>query len=404
MKKLLFVTYGAGHAQSLLPIIDKLKLTHNIYVLALTTAKTLFDGIGYTLLSYESLSFLEDGEYKCFGVELTGSEGHNPVVSRSESIAYHGINYLNLVSKYGVELASEKYSLLGRQCFLPIDFMTKVLKEIQPELIVATSSPRSERAVLEAARNLNISSVCVVDLFALQEKKWVATPNYASKVCVLNSFVKDVLINEGRQATDIIVTGNPAFDKLNNGLNIISSNKYKEMTFPKGKKILFWASQPEPQIHPLTRADNGDPDLPIKIENYLISFVEQSDDWILVIRHHPSESRSHLYDSTKVFFSKTTQLMTDVLFSCDCLVTIASTIALEAYLIGKPVVTVDMSIFTEDAPFSNMGISLGVDSIFHIESAIKKALFKNNSSTINYSSLNATDKVIDVINNVIQHG
>jgi predicted glycosyltransferase len=402
MKKLLFVTYGAGHAQSLLPIIDKLKWSYDISVLALTTAKTLFDGNGYTLLSYESLSYLEDEEYKSYGEILAGNHGDNSVVSRNESIAYHGINFLNLVSKYGAELAFEKYSLLGRQCFLPVNFMTKVLKKTQPDLVVATSSPRSERAALEAARNLNINSICVVDLFALQEKEWVGTPNYATKVCVINSFVKDMLVNEGRLANDIIVTGNPAFDKLSDKRSLVSAQKYRKVILPKGKKILFWASQPEPEIHPFTRECDGDPDLPIKIENYLINLVEKSDDWILVIRHHPSENRSHRYDSQKVLFSKTSESMTDVLFSCDCLVTIASTIALEAHLIGKPVVTVDMSIFTADAPFSDMKISLGVKNLLDLESAIERAMNFNNLNASENSPLSATDNVIEIINKVIE--
>lgn len=401
MKKILFVTYGAGHAQSVLPIIDKIKSSYDVFVLGLTTAKVLFDGDGYTLLSYESLSFLEDEKYKSYGEKLAGSKSVTSIVSRDESIAYHGINFLNLVNQYGVEIALEKYSLLGRQCFLPVEFMTKVLKKIQPDLVVATSSPRSERAALEAARNLNINSICVVDLFALQEKKWVGTPNYASKVCVLNSFVKDTLVSEGRLVNDIVVTGNPAFDKLSDERNYVSAQKFRNDFLPKGKKILFWASQPEPEIHPITRACDGDSYLPIKIEKYLINIVEKSDDWFLVIRHHPSENRPHNYLSKKVLFSKTSESMTDVLFSCDCLVTIASTIALEAHLIGKPVVTVDMSIFTADAPFSDMEISFGVNKLLDLKSTIDQALNSRRQVPSNNSLLNATDNVIKVIEEVI---
>ena len=401
MKKILFVTYGGGHAQALLPIIEQLRASYKISVLALTTAKSIFDGCGYELLTYETMSYLEEADYEKYGINLTGNHDVQSIVSKEESIAYHGINYLNLVREFGAVSASEKYSLLGRQCFLPIDFMSKVLRQVQPDLVVATNSPRTERAVLEAARLVNIKSVCVVDLFALQEKEWLSSPNYATKVCVLNSFVKDMLVKEGRKAEDIVVTGNPAFDKLSNESTRTSALQYQKSSLPKGKKVLFWASQPEPEIHPFTKACGGDPDLPIKIEHKLIDFVENNVEWILVVRHHPSENRAFCYESPRVLFSSKSESMTDLLFSCDCLVTIASTIALEAHLIGKPVVTVDMSIFTVDAPFSDMKISLGVENLLDLESTIKRAINAHDSAPSEYSLLNATDNVIEIINKVI---
>ena len=241
----------------------------------------------------------------------------------------------------------------------------------------------------------------MVDLFALQEKEWLKTSDYATKVCVLNSFVKDMLVKEGRQAEDIVVTGNPAFDKLSKESTRNSALQYQKSILPKGKKILFWASQPEPEIHPFTKDCGGDPNLPIKIENKLIDFVESNNEWILIVRHHPSENREFFCESTNVLFSKTSESMTDVLFSCDCLVTIASTIALEAHLINKPVVTVDLSIFTADAPFSDMKISLGVDNLLELESSINRAMNAYELGASEPSPLNATDNVIEIINKVI---
>ena len=48
MIKILFVTYGGGHAQAVLPIVEKIKSNFDVYVLALTTASNVFKGDGYT--------------------------------------------------------------------------------------------------------------------------------------------------------------------------------------------------------------------------------------------------------------------------------------------------------------------------------------------------------------------
>lgn len=399
MKKLLFVTYGGGHAQALIPLVEKLKIEYRITVLALTTARSLFSGDGYQLLSYDELSFLVDSSFQKIGYELTKDSEQSGVVSTEESIAYHGINYLDLVQRFGANETELKYSKLGRQCFMPINFMKQVLFYIKPDLVLATNSPRTERASIEAAGLLGIKSLCLVDLFALQEKEWVGRPGYANKVCVLNYYVKQLLIEEGRSFDEIEVTGNPAFDKLGSQSVISSAQLYKEKVLPRGKKIIFWASQPEPETHPFTKESGGDPDLPLKIERALVDFVDAAKDWALVIRLHPSENRIPFNDSSNVYISNSSEKMTDVLFSCDCLITIASTVALEAHLVGKPVVTVDLSIFTPDAPFSSMGVSNGVSNLADLPKAITDTQY---SSEIQVAeNLNATQSVIRVIKELL---
>lgn len=402
MKKILFVCYGGGHAQIIIPLVEKLKYSHNVSVLALTTAKNHFNGFGYNILTYENLSHLETEDFLTYGERFVEARKSNTYVSREESLAYYGINYLNLVRKFGRDIAEEKYALLGRQCFLPCDFLEKIFAYVKPDLVVSTSSPRTERAALEVAKEKNIKSVCIVDLFATYEKEWIKNKKYATKVCVLNDLVKSMLIREGRAEEDIVVTGNPAFDKLQDESLKCSAAKYKKQTFPAGKKILFWASQqPEQLVHPITGKQGGDPELAYKVERELIKFIDNNEDWLLVIRPHPSENRAPILNLKNVFWSSIEEKMTDILFSCDCLVTIASTIALEAHLINKPVITVDKSIFSADVPFSKMGISKGVECITLLQASITEVYRNHSSISESRTMSNATENVIDVINELL---
>jgi hypothetical protein len=56
--------------------------------------------------------------------------------------------------------------------------------------------------------------VCIVDLFAIDEVRWIGQPGYADRICVLNGHVRDFLVQAGRRPDEIVVTGNPAFDAL----------------------------------------------------------------------------------------------------------------------------------------------------------------------------------------------
>jgi hypothetical protein len=66
-----------------------------------------------------------------------------------------------------------------------------------------------------AVRQLGIPSICVVDLFAIDEVKWIGAPDYADQVCVLNESVRQFLVAAGRSEDQVVVTGNPGFDALN---------------------------------------------------------------------------------------------------------------------------------------------------------------------------------------------
>ncbi len=68
----------------------------------------------------------------------------SPAVPTDESVAYLGINYLDLVDQYGPEEAADRYRELGRYAFRPLGFMRRVIGELLPDVVIATNSPRSQ--------------------------------------------------------------------------------------------------------------------------------------------------------------------------------------------------------------------------------------------------------------------
>ena len=337
---------------------------------ALTTAKPYLDQQGIDSFGYADLP--ESQLPATAWVEQVALENapHGGPVSQEESLAYHRVNLSDLARTYGEQEAEARFRTFGRQSFLPVESMRSVLSRLRPRLVVSTNSPRTERALVQAAGDLGIPAVCVVDLFALQEVAWIGVPNYAQRICVINETVKATFISQGRLEGEVVVTGNPAFDKLfDPDVGAAGRALREERGWGNDRKTILWASQIEPLKHPFAD-DVGDPSLPRRIETVLREFVKGNADYRLVIRYHPSEQIAFAPDEN-VFFSPTTESLPALLHAVDLVVVTASTVGVEAHLMGRPVISVDCSILRKDAPFSEMGVSVGVPQPQGLPEAIR---------------------------------
>jgi hypothetical protein len=400
MKRVLFVCYGGGHAAMLIPVIKEVIKKRNckVTVLALTTAGFAMEAEGIKYKSFKDFLFLVPSNASELGKALVGEKSASSVVSYEESASYHGVNYLDIILQYGEKKAEKTYKAMGRQCFYPVYFMKTLIKYLEVDLLIATNSPRSEKAAFDAAADLQIKSICLVDMFGLQEIKWLSKLGYATKICVLNNGVKSFFIDSGISCDGVVVTGNPAFDSLNSKEAVEAGEKIR-LERNWNKTTLLYASQPEPELHPFSGV-TGDPSLPRNIENSLRDFVSRNDNYQLVIRYHPSENISFI-EQNRVCFSPRNEALHGLLHAIDLAIVTASTVGLEAYLMGKKVISVDNSIFTADAPFSAMGISYGVSKPEHLGEKILSITEANEFSNNTIEKLDATENVIKVIDELL---
>ncbi|SFF96159.1 UDP-N-acetylglucosamine 2-epimerase [Neptunomonas qingdaonensis] len=403
MSKIVLAAYGGGHINMLLPIIKKLdKCGHQLKILGLTTAGSVLKNNAIDYVGFNDLLFLSDEPDSVLekGRELVGLSSASSLISYEESVAYMGLSYSDLEVFYGVEQAKVVYVNKGRQAFYPIFLMEKFLRNEQPDLVIATNSPRAERAIIDAARKVGIPSLCIVDLFALQEVHWIGQQGYADKVCVLSDYVKQTFVSAGRSSDEIVVTGNPVFDKLADLRTEVSNRQLQET--PSCRHTILWASQPEPEKHPFT-GKCGDSELPRNIDAALIKIMKKHPEWELVIRFHPSEEVHLDVLPANVRISPKNEDLYSLLQNVDLVVTMTSTVGLEAALLGLPVVTIDRSVFTDDAPYSAMGISTGVSDLDRLEATINEVVgFKQVAEIASLPQVGqATNKIINVIHDLL---
>lgn len=402
MKKIIFVSYGGGHVNLLLPVYRRL-LDNELFectYLALTTAGNVLKQHGLPYIGFQDLIEKGDEQALIYGKELVGDKSDVMIVPYEESVAYMGLSFWDLVQHCGESEANRMYRDGGRQVFHPKNTLRRYLEKTRPDLVVATNSPRAERACIDAAVELGIPTICIVDLFAFQEIQWIGQRGFANKVCVLSEFVKSRMVNAGRDEDDIIVTGNPAFDKLADLRTEVCNRQLQET--PSCRHTILWASQPEPEKHPFT-GKCGDSELPRNIDAALIKIMIKHPEWELVIRFHPSEEVHLDVLPANVRISPKNEDLYSLLQNVDLVVTMTSTVGLEAALLGLPVVTIDRSVFTDDAPYSAMGISTGVSDLDRLEATINEVVgFKQVAEMASLPQVGqATNKIINVIHDLL---
>lgn len=387
MQKILLVSYGGGHINMLLPIAQRLReLKYEVVFFALTTAIDKLKQTDFKYYTYKD--FFYNDEVQKYGKELV-KELDTIKLNDEESIAYLGQNYLELIQKYGEQQAKELYSKSNRQIFNPIESMKHVLENIKPDLVVSTNSPRSEKCIIQASHKLGIKSIALIDLFAIRCVDWFKDSNFASKICVFSDDVKSYLIENGRDEKDIIVAGNTVFDELVNCHNVESN----EDTYR-----VLWASQKEPEY--FAEFDTkGNPNLPLEIEKKLFEIFKNKN-WQLVVRNHPNETQRNYPEFVEI--SDSTTKLIDTLKSVDLVITCTSTVGLEGLVLGKDLITIDMSVFTPTIPFSKYGYSEGINNLEELEDTILN-IYKDrfNKKENKYNIKNATENIVIEIENLL---
>ncbi len=367
VKTVLAVAYGGGHIACLLPVIARLRARGDVRVevLALTTAAEVCDRQGVACRRFSEFTSIQDARSQAHGVRLAGLTPPHPAVSIDDTVAYLGASYRDLEDAVGPAVAAASFSAGGRQVFLPVASLAGILAEVRPDVLLTTSAPRAERAAVVAASRMGIPAVIVVDLFGTAETEWLRDPAFGTTVCVLTEAVRTRLIAAGRPAVHVRVTGNPVFDRLGDpqvprrAAALRSARGWGAET-----KVITWASQPE----------TADPQLPRRIEGALLAALADHPAWHLVLRPHPSDRYQLPPCSAQVSHSGRADDLPALLAASDVLVTMTSTVGLEAVLVGTPMVTWDLSQNTHECPYSAMGLSRGVTTLSDLAPAIFETL------------------------------
>lgn len=356
MKKVLFACYGSGHVRMVLPVARRLQERGlaQVQVLGLTTAAGEVRDAGLPLLQFKN--FLEEGDAAALAHGRRLAQAMGDVADPEETAAYLGLSYADLAADVGADEAARRYARDGRQAFLPHRTLARILSRVRPDVVVATNSPRAERAAIEQARRLGIPAACIVDLFAIDEVRWIGQPGYADRICVLNAEVRDFLLRAGRSPGELVVTGNPAFDALRDPSLAARGHRLRREQGWDRKRVLLWPAQVEPALHPFSGV-SGDPELPDRVLQALVAWTLAQPDAVLCVRPRAGQALPALPDDARIVVTGQDWALPPLLHAVDLVVTLTSTVGLEGHLAGARLVQVLGSVFDDAMPLARFGIA-----------------------------------------------
>ncbi|MBC5781994.1 UDP-glycosyltransferase [Ramlibacter sp. USB13] len=366
--KALFVSYGGGHVEMCLPAMRALRERVpgcEARLLALTTAAGVARRAGEQPLAFRDFCTGPDAARAlAFGEQLIGDQQH-PDVTREESLAYLGLNFLEWVQALGEEGAWARWHARGRQGFRPVRLMTRILRELGSDVVVATNSPRSEQAAIEAAHALGIATLSMVDLFALPGDPYRERQVHADRITVLSEGTRRNLVEAGVDAARIVVTGNPAFDDLSGPQAQEAAARLRAERGWGERPVVLWAGHMEPEDADPRWAGAA---LGQAVQDLLLREVLARDDACLAIRYHPNEWHRFTPPAAhpRVHWSRPDREgLLPVLAAADVVVVQATTVGAQAHAAGKKLLGLSFSPLVQRSgmDYGRLGLGTGVPGL-----------------------------------------
>jgi hypothetical protein len=377
--KVLLVAYGGGHITMVGPVLRELEKSGvECVLLAGTTGYSKARQMGLAPLGYRDFTHLIDNldEVMAWGERLAPGNSH-PEVDPLESRLYLGVNYTEWIASYGQEEAARRYAEHGRRGFLPRRFLARVLADVAPDCVVATNSPRTEQAAIEAAVAAGVPSLAMIDLFALPYDPFVQRKIHARKVAVISAFARSNAIAAGIPAESVVVTGNPAFDSLASPLSIAQAAAFRRSQGWEGKQVAMLCGQLEEL--PGTPARWAGPLLVLEAEKLLREWVAQDAGRALVVRYHPNEFQSfpEQEPQERVHMSHPVrEPLHPVLLASDAVIVQTSTVGLEAAISGRKLLSLSYSpaVTPERWDYGALGLGIAVQQPQDLVAQLGEAL------------------------------
>lgn len=397
VSKVLFVTYGGGHANIVKSIYDKLKARPQmeVVILALTVAPKVFklENIPYITISQVAKKLPYWAQVESIGIGLADTYHKNDSgIDYNDSVAYLGIGYYDLIKKYGAAEAKRLFHKFERKAFLPVETAKEIIKIISPDAVVVTNSPRMEQAAAMAANTLNIPVVRINDLPYMTEEM-----PYNANLCVMNEWAKaDIDRKNLVRDNEVFITGQPVFEedlKIDNNVKSIYSHSLRNSY---NKVVLYLG-----QTHSVES----------KIAlNELYRIAKEKSDTLFLVRPHPNDFEKYeKFCGRSNFVVSKKGILKYLIASSDVVVTHYSTSGLQAALLGKPLICLDTE-GNNPINYAELGIAETIydikqlngllDVCFNEKSDLYVKLKQGRSAFKNKE--NAAESICDVILNSIK--
>lgn len=342
------------------------------------------------------------------------------------------------IDVYGKHSSKKQFEAYGISCMYLPDVCSSVESlevflannNFDVALTGTSANDYTEKYLWQASRNIGIISVAIVDAwlnYGIRFSKWtqVDIDKYnemkdvsflPSAVCVMDELSQNEMVREGIPKHNIRVTGQPYLESIKKGIlgvskDMIDSFRHRYLGGSLGKRIILYASD---NISSSFNDTEGAEYLGYNektIFEELNKVLERrcQDEFILVIRPHPKEGVEYWNERIKSITSYSVIIDKDTpvaitLNSVDIVISMISMILIEASLINKPIMSVQIGLKNKDLFYlSQIGVEKPILSNNELSKAIDE-FFCNRFVNHKWDSRtfdDATRRIINVLEDEI---
>ncbi|MBP1908195.1 glycosyltransferase family 52 [Methanolobus bombayensis] len=270
-------------------------------------------------------------------------------------------------SLYQTRIIDKRTLLKDRLLDICVLFSSLLLRIYRPStILVVSENTLPEKIAVLASNKLHIPTIRIQE--GVYGKSYVPGIIKVNMLAVMGPFFKSLLIDCGVSSNMITVTGQPRYDSLfQRKMEKSCVFTKQELDLPSDKKLVLLATQPVSD------------DQRWALIYSVCNTIRDNSEILLMIKPHPSESNDlhekvvHETQIQNYMFCENMDII-DLVNVCDVLITIHSTVALEAMFFEKPVITVNYSGQEDIMSYAEEGAAIGVYSFNELTLALDKAL------------------------------
>jgi len=333
--------------------------------------------------------------------------------SFQEQFTYQGIFVWNLVSDHLKELFLRHFVKMS----IFFETAQRIVDKEGPDIIVVTNEKEYiARLSVLAAKFKNVPTLAIQRTAFSEYDVDIEGPLYTDKMVVDGKFMYQIFVKRGAEPEKIIIAGNPRYDIIKH-IDISSARErvYKRLALSIDKKLMLLTSM---FVNPTYHLSDKE-----RLLWTVFSAAKKFPNCHLVVKLHPGEPSDRLYRNiAKKVGIENISIVKDwdileLIASCWVFITKHSTTGIEAILMGKPFIFVNLSKTQPDwmPSYVESGAALGVYREEDMEETIKNIL--SNESTQEKLKIGrkkfisdyiqdfdgqATKRIVKIINNMIE--
>ena len=261
---------------------------------------------------------------------------------------------------------------LAQLCFVAIYYIIlfeKLIDSLSPDILcLMPDGYFLQQMAAAVAKKYNIPTLACSASLETGNARSYMKHLHADKIAAMGEVIKNIYIESGVAPERITVTGVAHFDRLFDRNKEQDARVLQTHDIDPNKRTIVFGT------------DNLAVSETVKALTGVIKTVLKTKDIQLVVKVHPRESFEPYQDAVEEYHDPRIHVVKDIdlyalLSRCELVIVNGSTIALEAMMIGKLVVTINLSGKSTPVPYAEEGAALGVYKFEDIEPAIQKVLY-----------------------------